>query len=789
MIFILPAFGILLFTSMLLYEKINIVDKIKNIRQTLDYIMTVEKLMDSIQKERSITSVYLSSKKFKYNLHNQRLQTDKHVLNIKQFYKKSTLIKASHDISLELDQFYTLRNSIDRFAIKPYESLSHFIYINKLLLDSTLAIKQDEQTYLFLRPYLYLSNLLTIKEYAEIEITLMAMDSNDSIVRQKIHNDLIESHSVQKANLNAFFIRAGEKDIERYNEIIEKPFSSQLAFIREEFKIVDLEDVIYVKNWWEIFKHRTRNLDKMFQFSITKANSLVQKYHDKSQLQLNLSAFFLFLSVLIISGLLYLIRKISLEEQKSFNKVDTEHEVYKLLNKTNKILLKIKDEKILFNGLCYMISKNKNMSFALICKNNKKIYANSSPLKDYVRTKINTPIIYNESLIFKVFNSSKNIIIDNFTNTQASILASVARKYHLKSAAAFPLKKFGKVYAVLIIYSNKVSFFNKEIEVLFENMINDVSHTLEKIAYENIRKIQEDELRIASYAFETNEPMLITDKHSKIIKANQAFCQTMGYELKELINKTPNLFKSNYHDSDYFKSIWNDLERQGSWSGELYNFNKNKDLLALRSTITAIKNGKGEVTHYLAQYLDIRKEKEKEKALEFIASHDNLTKLPNRFLLLDRLHQAILKVNRNKNYGAVLFVDLDNFKKTNDTMGHETGDKLLVLISKKLKESLRQEDTVARIGGDEFIVLAQNIAVNEEYAKEHALALANKINQALNQIKKIDEYTNIVTPSIGITLFNDNSFNAKDLIKQADQAMYKAKSLGKNTSAFFEAFS
>ena len=786
MIFLLPALGTFLFTSLMVYEKVKVFDQIKNMHTSLDYMKNVKELMDSLQKERSISSIYLLSKKFKYNLNNQRLESNKNVENIKKFFTNNNRIKNSKKIEQQLEELFTLRNAIDRFSLKPYDAINQYIYINKLLLDSTISIKLEHASYLFNRTYLHLNNLLTIKEYAEIEITFMTMINEKKLDQIRIHNDLINAQAVQKIHLNEFLLRASKEDINKYKNLIEKPFSTQLQFIREEFKIVSFEDVIYVKNWWEIFRSRTFNLNEMYDFSLLNAKEELLDYEEKSNNKQQLSFLFLFLSIIMTIILLYLLKSITKKEEKSFNEVDTQHEVYKLLNKTNKILLKIKEEKVLFNGLCYMISKNKNMSFALICKGDKKIHANSSPLKDYVSKKINTPIIYNKSLIAKVFDSGEGIIIDTFEKTEASILASVARKYNLKSAAAFPIIKFGKVYAVLIIYSNKLSFFNNEIEILFNNMINDVSHTLEKIAYEDMRKKQEDELRIASYAFETNEPMLITNKSSHIIKANQAFCNVLGYSLQELVKQTPNMFKSNYHDSDFFKNIWNDLSLHGSWSGELYNYNKKQELLALRSTITAIKDSKGEVTHYLAQYLDISKEKEKEKALEFIATHDNLTKLPNRFLLMDRLKQALLKAGRIKNYACILFIDLDNFKETNDTMGHEIGDKLLILVANTLKRTLRKEDTVARIGGDEFIILAQNLSIDYEEAKAYSKALANKIKAALNDIKKIDQHTNIVTPSIGITLFNDNKQKANELIKQADKAMYQAKNSGKNTSSFYE---
>ncbi len=231
--------------------------------------------------------------------------------------------------------------------------------------------------------------------------------------------------------------------------------------------------------------------------------------------------------------------------------------------------------------------------------------------------------------------------------------------------------------------------------------------------------------------------------------------------------------------------MWNNLKINGTWSGDVYNKKANGDLIALRSTITSIKNDDGKVTNYLAQYMDISEQKDKEKILEYQATHDNLTGLPNRLLLTDRIERAIIKTVRHNIFGGLIFIDLDNFKEVNDTLGHDVGDILLITVAKKLKECVREEDTVSRIGGDEFIVLLDNLGNNIADARRNINFLAQKIKDALNSITHIQGHVNVSTPSIGITLFSDSSVSVQDIIKQADTAMYSAKKQGKNTIEFF----
>ena len=416
----------------------------------------------------------------------------------------------------------------------------------------------------------------------------------------------------------------------------------------------------------------------------------------------------------------------------------------------------------------------------------KKIIAQNGEYKDVViKHEDRFKDFSQENIISKTIKRESNIVINDFKAENVSIFYNKANEFNINSMATFPIKKFDNVVGVLVLYSTKLNFFDSEVEMLFSKMVFDITNCLEKFEYEDIRLKQDYELRLSSYAFDSSSPMIITDEKNNIIKVNQAFCQILGYSKEELIGQNPRIFKTAHQDKTLVEDIWNNLKINGTWSGDVYNKKSNGDLIALRSTITAIKNDDGKVTNYLAQYMDISEQKDKEKILEYQATHDNLTGLPNRLLLTDRIERAITKTVRHNIFGGLIFIDLDNFKEVNDTLGHNVGDILLITVAKKLKECVREEDTVSRIGGDEFIVLLDNIGNNIADARRNINFLAEKIKEALNSITHLQGHVNVSTPSIGITLFSDSSVSVQDIIKQADTAMYSAKKQGKNTIEFF----
>ncbi|WP_320152464.1 EAL domain-containing protein [uncultured Tolumonas sp.] len=295
----------------------------------------------------------------------------------------------------------------------------------------------------------------------------------------------------------------------------------------------------------------------------------------------------------------------------------------------------------------------------------------------------------------------------------------------------------------------------------------------------------EAELRIAAAAFESQQGMFITDAQGVILRVNQAFTLTTGYSAEEAVGKTPRLIRSDYHPAAYYEAMWQSLLDTGFWQGEIWNRRKNGEVYANWITITAVRDEKGQITHYVCSQIDITQRKDAEAQIMHLAFYDPLTRLPNRRLLLDRLQQAIAASARNQSVGALLFIDLDNFKTLNDTLGHDVGDRLLQQVAERLTACIRKNDTVARLGGDEFLVMLEDLSQNPQEAATQAEAAAQKILETLNQNYQLGSHNYTGSVSIGITLFSKQA-NVDELLKQADLAMYEAKSSGRNSLRFFD---
>ena len=300
------------------------------------------------------------------------------------------------------------------------------------------------------------------------------------------------------------------------------------------------------------------------------------------------------------------------------------------------------------------------------------------------------------------------------------------------------------------------------------------------------RKKYESEIRIAATAFESQEGMSVTDANGKILRVNQAFTNITGYTAVEVIGKSSSILKSGRHDADFYKAIWESVSSTGAWEGEIWNRRKNGEVHPEHLTITAVKSAEGIVTNYVSTLTDITLTKAAEDEIKHLAFYDPLTRLPNRRLLLDRLRQSLASIERSGRTGALLFIDLDNFKTLNDTLGHDIGDILLQQVANRLESCVREGDTVARLGGDEFVIMLEDLSKDSIEAAEQTELVGNKVLSTLNQTYQLAAHEYHNTPSIGATLFSDNSQSIDDLMKQADIAMYQSKKAGRNTLHFFD---
>jgi len=295
----------------------------------------------------------------------------------------------------------------------------------------------------------------------------------------------------------------------------------------------------------------------------------------------------------------------------------------------------------------------------------------------------------------------------------------------------------------------------------------------------------EQQLRIAATAFEAQEGMFVTDANAVILRVNRAFTEMTGYSAEEAVGETPHLLYSGHHDAAFYCRMWECINRAGAWQGEIWNRRKSGEVYPEWLNITAVKDRAGVLTHYVGTMMDITQRKASEEEIRFLAFYDHLTGLPNRRLLMDRLQQALVTSARSGRAGAVLFVDLDNFKELNDTYGHDQGDILLQQVSRRLSACVREGDTVARMGGDEFVIILEELSEVSDAAAAQAEAVGNKILFALNQLYDLAGQSHRSTPSIGIALFRAQNESIETLLKHADLAMYQAKSAGRNTLRFY----
>ena len=294
------------------------------------------------------------------------------------------------------------------------------------------------------------------------------------------------------------------------------------------------------------------------------------------------------------------------------------------------------------------------------------------------------------------------------------------------------------------------------------------------------RKHAEDQLRLAARVFDrAAEGVVITDTQQQILTVNDAFTAVTGYVRDDVVGRKPSILSSGKHDATFYVDMWEKINTKGWWQGEIWNRKKSGDLYLEWLSINTVKDQEGKVVNYVAMFSDITLVRESQLRIDFLATHDDLTGLPNRTLYNDRLRLALARASRAKDNLAVMFLDLDNFKIINDTLGHEMGDRLLKQASGRLLECVRAEDTVARIGGDEFVLLL------EGSDRREARLTAERLIHMLSASYMLGEHECFVTASVGISIFPEDCVDPNGLMRNADAAMYRAKGEGKNAYQFY----
>ncbi len=322
----------------------------------------------------------------------------------------------------------------------------------------------------------------------------------------------------------------------------------------------------------------------------------------------------------------------------------------------------------------------------------------------------------------------------------------------------------------IIVEGNMSGIFVDEVFFGTQSFFRDITE----------RKRAETQLKLAAKVFEqSTEAFLITDADTHIVMVNHAFTVITGYSEAEALGKTPRILSSGYQDDSFYRSMWATINMKGRWQGELIDRRKDGSVYPKWLSISQMLDTRGQVTHYIGIFSDITQNKRNEERIQRLAHFDALTGLPNRVLLHDRITHALGMAQRSHTQLAVLFLDLDHFKNINDSLGHRIGDLLLMEVAKRLNSAVREEDTVSRLGGDEFILVLQDTNT------DGAAHVAEKLLSTVAEACQIENHDLVITPSIGIAMFPADGENFEALSQCADVAMYRAKHDGRNNFCFF----
>jgi len=295
------------------------------------------------------------------------------------------------------------------------------------------------------------------------------------------------------------------------------------------------------------------------------------------------------------------------------------------------------------------------------------------------------------------------------------------------------------------------------------------------------RKRAEEKLRQAQRAFDhTTEGIMVTDARVNLVAVNKAFTTITGYAESDALGKNPRMLASGRQDANFYRNMWASIRQTGVWSGEIWNRRRDGEVFPEWLTISAVEDSDGRVSHYVGVFRDITSAKRSQEALDFLAHHDSLTELPNRLLCKSRLEHALQRARRKDAQLAVLFVDLDRFKSVNDSLGHPVGDELLRTVARYMAGRLRGDDTLARMGGDEFVILLEH-----EVSAHGIAAVARKIIDLFAMPVRVDHHELFITASVGISLYPADGEDADTLLRNADLAMYQAKAQGRNNFQFY----
>ncbi len=461
--------------------------------------------------------------------------------------------------------------------------------------------------------------------------------------------------------------------------------------------------------------------------------------------------------------------------------------LYAAWTESSEVIVRQKDEQLLLNSICQILAER--VEFKLVWIGILQEDGWARPLAangvsigylDTIGVSIDGRLPEGQGPCAMALRTGLHQVSNQFLEDANAYWHNAALRFNFNSVGAFPLSRNGQVRSFIAVYSSEPNFFSPELIGLMNGLAGDITFALDNLDREHEQRAAAIKLEQAATVFEySKEGIMVTDADNKIISVNRSFVEITGYSAEEVIGQDPRILSSGLQSPEFYENMWSTIAESGSWQGEIWDKRKNGEIYPEALTIIRVRNAAGEIINHLAIFSDISERKLAQERIQQLAHYDVLTGLPNRILFSDRLQQSIVSAQRHRSKVALLFLDIDRFKQINDTLGHGAGDNLLQIVGERLLECVREQDTVSRLGGDEFIV------VLNDAGSDGAELVAQKILQSILQPYPLDGHELRITTSIGIAVYPDHADSAENLIKYADVAMYQAKECGRNCYRHF----
>ncbi|MCX7628563.1 MAG: EAL domain-containing protein [Methylophilaceae bacterium] len=475
-------------------------------------------------------------------------------------------------------------------------------------------------------------------------------------------------------------------------------------------------------------------------------------------------------------------------QEEAERKLARLNRVYAAWTESMDAIVRAGDEQSLLEGICRILAERVPFKLVWVGRVDEdqwvRVVAASDPQSDYLkRIHISVDETRPEGRVTmsQALRSGQPRIHNDFSHDTRVPWRAAAEAEGFLSVGAFPLMRGGRCYGAIGVYAQERDFFDAELITLMHGLADDVSFALDALDRERQRREAEAKLILAARVFENSkEGILITDAGCNIISVNRAFTEISGYTEAEVLGRNPRILASGRHDKAFYREMWESIESVGSWQGEIWNRRKNGQEYIEWLVISCVRDDAGRVINYLGIFNDITERKLSEDYIRQLAHYDALTGLPNRMLMRDRLEHAIVMAQRSGDKVALLFLDLDRFKQINDTLGHGVGDALLKAAADRLLNCVREQDTVSRQGGDEFIAMLPGTDV------AGAEKVAGKILKEIVRPFEIGGHVLRISSSIGICVYPEHAQDIEALVKNADLAMYDAKAKGRNNYRVYD---